>query len=198
MAGQYADDETGLFYNYYRFYDPKTGRYVTSDPLGLTDGTNPYNYVYGNPLSYVDPTGEYGVGGAVGGAIFSTGMQIVTNFFATGGDVKRSLLCIDLADIALSAALGAAGPTALGDIVLKKNAVAIAQRGGVLTAGQIRAQNVLTYATKVQPTSVATKSTFDFTVDDLRRKFSDDECDDAKCDDIVMPEKLRFLNLLQF
>ena len=43
MAGQYADDETGLFYNYYRFYDPKTGRYVTSDPLGLNDGTNPYN-----------------------------------------------------------------------------------------------------------------------------------------------------------
>ena len=50
MAGQYADDETGLFYNYYRFYDPKTGRYVTSDPLGLADGTNPYNYVHSNPF----------------------------------------------------------------------------------------------------------------------------------------------------
>ena len=54
MAGQYGDNETGLFYNYYRFYDTKTGCYVTSDPLGLADGTNPYNYVHSNPLSYID------------------------------------------------------------------------------------------------------------------------------------------------
>lgn len=59
MAGQYHDDETGLFYNYYRFYDPKTGRYVTSDLLGLADGTNPYNYVHSNPLSKVDPDGQF-------------------------------------------------------------------------------------------------------------------------------------------
>lgn len=59
MAGQYADDETGLFYNYYRFYDPKTGRYVTSDPLGISDGTNPYVYVHSNPLSSIDPDGQF-------------------------------------------------------------------------------------------------------------------------------------------
>ena len=59
MAGQYADDETELFYNYFRYYDPKTGRYVTSDPLGLADGTNSYNYVHGNPLSKVDPNGQF-------------------------------------------------------------------------------------------------------------------------------------------
>ena len=57
MAGQYGDNETGLFYNYYRYYrvyDPKTGCYVTSDPLGLADGINPYNYVHSNPLGYID------------------------------------------------------------------------------------------------------------------------------------------------
>ncbi|WP_131668271.1 RHS repeat domain-containing protein [Psychrobacter pygoscelis] len=59
MAGQYADDETGLFYNYYRFYDPKTGRYVTSDPIGLGGGMNTYGYVGGNALGLVDPYGLY-------------------------------------------------------------------------------------------------------------------------------------------
>uniref|UniRef100_UPI000367D444 DUF6531 domain-containing protein n=1 Tax=Acinetobacter calcoaceticus TaxID=471 RepID=UPI000367D444 len=39
-AGQYYDSEVGTFYNYYRDYDPATGRYVQSDPLGLFDGTN--------------------------------------------------------------------------------------------------------------------------------------------------------------
>jgi len=35
LAGQYFDDETGLHYNYHRYYDPKTGRYITPDPIGL-------------------------------------------------------------------------------------------------------------------------------------------------------------------
>ncbi|WP_131668266.1 RHS repeat domain-containing protein [Psychrobacter pygoscelis] len=64
-AGQYADDETGLFYNYYRFYDPKTGRNVTSDPIGLDGGMNTYGYVGGSPLSAIDPYGlskQFGLG----------------------------------------------------------------------------------------------------------------------------------------
>lgn len=54
--GQYHDDETGLEYNYFRYYDPATGRYLSTDPLGLNAGPNPHAYVP-NPLYWIDPLG---------------------------------------------------------------------------------------------------------------------------------------------
>ncbi|WP_370948133.1 RHS repeat-associated core domain-containing protein [Amycolatopsis sp. cg5] len=56
FPGQYHDDETGLNYNFFRYYDPETGRYQSSDPLGLRAGPNPYAYA-GNPLRTIDPLG---------------------------------------------------------------------------------------------------------------------------------------------
>jgi RHS repeat-associated protein len=56
FQGQYFDDETGLHYNRYRYYDPYSGRFLSKDPIGLTGGFNVHSYAQ-NPTEWVDPLG---------------------------------------------------------------------------------------------------------------------------------------------
>lgn len=59
FPGQYADGETGLFFNYHRDYMSHVGRYAESDPIGLRGGQNTFIYVRGNPLRWSDPWGLF-------------------------------------------------------------------------------------------------------------------------------------------
>ena len=65
FPGQRYDSVTGLHQNMYRDYDPKTGRYIQSDPAGLVGGANPYAYVSGNPFITIDTLGLYPAVGIV-------------------------------------------------------------------------------------------------------------------------------------
>nr|WP_306309307.1 RHS repeat-associated core domain-containing protein [Xenorhabdus anantnagensis] len=56
FMGQYADEESGLYYNRFRYYSPETAQYISPDPLNLNGGFNPYGYVH-NPVRFVDPYG---------------------------------------------------------------------------------------------------------------------------------------------
>ncbi|HBD4905168.1 TPA: RHS repeat protein [Escherichia coli] len=58
LPGQQHDEESGLYYNRHRYYDPLQGRYITQDPIGLEGGWNLYNYPL-NPIIRMDPLGLY-------------------------------------------------------------------------------------------------------------------------------------------
>ncbi|WP_318153446.1 RHS repeat-associated core domain-containing protein [Halomonas sp. ML-15] len=67
FQGQWHDEESGLYYNRHRYYDPQQGRYISQDPIGLNGGTNLYGYVT-NPTGMVDPLGLSGYIRALVGA----------------------------------------------------------------------------------------------------------------------------------
>ena len=61
FPGQYFDQQTELNYNYFRYYQPNTGRYITVDPIGLKGGdVNFYSYVWNDPVNWIDYLGLAG------------------------------------------------------------------------------------------------------------------------------------------
>ncbi|MDO3524781.1 RHS repeat domain-containing protein [Ralstonia pseudosolanacearum] len=107
FPGQVYDAETGKHYNVNRDYDPASGRYVQSDPIGLNGGQwSTYGYVGGQPITQTDPTGEFGIVGALAGA----GLDLAIQTLIEG----KSLRCVDWLQVGVSGALGAVGGAGIG------------------------------------------------------------------------------------
>ncbi|GGP93452.1 hypothetical protein GCM10010233_06960 [Streptomyces pseudogriseolus] len=99
FPGQYYDHESGLHYNFHRYYDPETARYLTPDPLGLSPSPNPYLYFL-DPLLSADPLGLYEIG-KPDAASQAGNLPMIADKIAAHGDIKkRGIPGVDDLDVA--------------------------------------------------------------------------------------------------
>ena len=127
-----------------------------------------YLYCTNNPVNKCDPTGEFGIAGAIGGAAFNFGFQFFSNLYLSGGDFGRSLRCINLVDVAISGAMGAIGPSFLRNVV----------RGKPGPGGLTRGQNAYLYFSRSLPVGFVAKTAApDLEISDL----DSESCDQDEC-----------------
>ncbi|MCZ8374674.1 MAG: hypothetical protein O9342_04795 [Beijerinckiaceae bacterium] len=120
FPGQWFQLEAGLAYNWHRHYDATLGRYTQPDPLGLatllSDGPSVYGYAWQKPLEVTDPTGQFGIGSALGGALWNLGTQVIYNKYYRGLSWRNSFACVEFIDVAVAAAFGFVSP-GLGTLI---------------------------------------------------------------------------------
>jgi RHS repeat-associated protein len=118
FTGREWDSEIGLYYYRSRYYNPRTGRFLTKDPIGfLGSGTNLYRYVQNNPINWIDPWGllmggeEYGEAAALywaSAAINPNNEWYQTAFYTTMG-LFASLWTPNTSEMTATTLLGAMG-----------------------------------------------------------------------------------------
>ena len=139
FPGQYFDAEAGRSYNYFRDYDPQTGRYVESDPTGLMGGLNTYAYAAENPALYQDPSGKDPIIGATVGLIAGA-IQGYLGAASQGGSLGEDITAAIIGAL-LGGAIGALDPS-LGVATLS---IIGATAGGV---GDALGQEIAIYEAK--------------------------------------------------
>ncbi len=109
FPGQYFDEETGLHYNWNRYYDPASGRYVEKDPIGLFGGINLFSYVKNNPLIWNDPAGLVKWKGTMAGGAYGFRWMRKTSGTALTFDLVSECVNGKMAFITVNAKGGGSG-----------------------------------------------------------------------------------------
>jgi RHS repeat-associated protein len=121
LLGHYYDTETGAYYNYFRDLDPRIGRYVESDPIGLDGGPNTYGYVSNGPLNASDPFGLDPVGQTIGQAVGLWGGRFVGGAIGSAIEPGGGTALGAILGGAIGSRAGGAIGSAIGNICLTQN-----------------------------------------------------------------------------
>jgi len=110
FTGRRFDLETGLYYYRARYYDPDTGRFLQTDPIGYGDGINWYNYCGNNPLNFTDPSGSV--------RLKVTGEYMITAWDNDPDEGKAALALAEYADLVVNLATLADVRKKLGESIM--------------------------------------------------------------------------------
>jgi RHS repeat-associated protein len=157
LPGQYYDKETNQHDNWMRTYDPGSGRYGQSDPIGLLGGLGTYTYVGSRPLNASDPTGQ--CPWCFAGAIIGGGINLYSQLQQNNGNWSQ----VNLVAVALSAGTGAIGGGAGAFIYSKTTSVlANALLNGTVNAASNAAATAIQNAACREDQSVAASAALNF------------------------------------
>ena len=149
MPRQYYDEETGLHYNRFRYYDPSIGRYISADPIGQDGGANLFAYSFIDPVNLVDPFGLIGSRGFFGrsGTLRSAGERGAQAAIVSGA--ASAGLTAAASSAAAAGVPGGATAAAIGSIGINATIGFVA--GGVAFAATDALSGEIAAATGIDP-----------------------------------------------